>query len=307
MRIIVTGGTGNTGRPLCATLVNDGHEVIVLTRSPERNPGLPPAVQLVGWDAKSAQGWGSYADGADAIINLAAENLAGTGVIPARWSAARKQRIYTSRIAGGQAIVEAVTAAQTKPKVLIQASGVNYYGTHRDEVITEASGPGADFLAHVCFDWEATTAAVERQGVRRAIMRSGMVLTNTGGAWPRIVLPFKLFVGGPLGSGKQYWSWIHIEDEVRAIIFLLNHADAHGAFNLTAPEPLPNRAFAAALGAVMHRPAFFPVPAFVLRTLFGEMSTVLLDGQRAIPKHLLDLGFTFTYPTAPAAFGDLVG
>ena len=139
------------------------------------------------------------------------------------------------------------------------------------------------------------------------IIRTGVMLANEGGAWPRIVLPFKLFVGGPLGSGKQVWSWIHMEDEIRAILFLLQNPDAQGAFNLTAPEPLPNRAFAAELGRVMGRPSFFPVPSFVLKLVFGEMSTILLDGQRAMPHKLQELGFTFDYPTAQAAFKELVG
>jgi len=302
MRIIITGGTGTIGTALCKALVADGHEVTVLTRDPNRKTGLPATVQLVQWDARSAQSWGHLVDGADAVLNLAGEGLA-----DGRWSDARKQRIYASRVEAGQAVVDAITAAQVKPSVVIQASAIGYYGPRDDEVLTEASAPGGDFLAHVCFDWEASTAAVERLGVRRVVIRTGVMLANEGGAWPKIVLPFKLFAGGPMGNGKQYWSWIHLEDEIRAILFLLQNEDAHGVFNLTAPEPLPNRVFAAELGRVMGRPAFFPAPSLALKLAFGEMSTVLLDGQRVVPHKLLELGFTFTYPTAQAAFDELVG
>jgi uncharacterized protein (TIGR01777 family) len=279
--------------------------VIVLTRNPRQNAKLPTGVQQVQWDAATANGWGHLADGADAIVNLAAENIAGEGFIPQRWSEERKKRIYASRIHVGKAVMEAISAAETKPRVLIQASGVDYYGTRRDEIVTESAGPGASFLSQVCFDWEATTAAAEKMGTRRAVIRSGIVLSNEGGAWTRIVLPFKLFVGGPLGSGKQYWPWIHIDDEVLAIRFLIENENAEGVFNLCAPTPLTNREFATTLGKVMGRPAFFPVPGFALKTLFGELATILLDGRRAVPQHLQELGYNFKYPTAEAAFQEL--
>jgi uncharacterized protein (TIGR01777 family) len=305
MRVIVTGGTGLIGRPLCAGLAADGHEVIVLTR----NAGgavsgaarLPAEVQLVGWDAQGAKGWAHHADGAGAIVNLAGEGLA-----DGRWSEERKQRIYTSRVNAGKAVMEAINAASTKPKVLVQASAVGYYGGRGDEIVTESTSPGGDFLAQVCFDWEASTAGAERLGVRRPVIRTGIVLSKEGGAWPKIVLPFKFFAGGPMGSGRQYWPWIHINDQVRAIRFLLEHSDANGPFNVTAPEPLANKEFAKLLGKVMGRPSVLPAPSPALKTALGEMSTVLLDGQRAVPKRLQELGFTFTYPTAEAAFKTLV-
>lgn len=165
--------------------------------------------------------------------------------------------------------------------------------------------PGADFPAQVCFDWEASTAAVEAMGVRRVVIRTGLVLSNEGGAWPKIVLPFKLFAGGPIGSGKQYWPWIHIDDQVGAIRFLIDNENAKGVFNLSAPAPLTNKQFSATLGTVMGRPAFFPVPSFALQILFGEMSMILLEGQRAVPKRLQEMGYTFKYPTAEAAFKEL--
>ena len=300
MRVIITGGTGLIGTALTKLLSSNNHEIFILTRRFPDNPKLRAGVQHVQWDAATAEGWGHLVDGADAVINLAGE-----GIADGRWSEERKRRIYASRVNAGKAVMEAITAAATKPKVLIQASGVDYYGPHYDEILTEDAAPGSGFLAQVCFDWEASTAEAERLGVRRAVIRSGVVLSNDGGAWPRIVLPFKLFAGGPIGSGNQYWPWIHIDDEVQAIRFLIDNENASGAFNLSAPAPLTNKEFAVTLGKVMGRPAFFPVPSAVLKIAFGEMSTVLLDGKRAVPHHLLELGYSFKYPTAEAAFRDL--
>lgn len=300
MRIIITGGTGMIGSALTQSLLNDQHEVIVLTRSPNRKTDLPPSVQLVKWDAESAAGWGDYADGADAIVNLAGESIA-----DGRWTPERKERIYKSRIDAGKAVMEAIRAAKSKPKVLIQASGIDYYPDTGNQIITETKGPSGEFLGQVCFDWESSTAEAEGLGVRRAVIRTGIVLSNAGGAWPRIVLPFKLFAGGPIGNGKQYWPWIHIDDEIGAIRFLLDNEQARGAYNLTAPNPLPNKEFAQKLGGVMGRPALMPVPAFALKIGFGEMATLLLGGHRAIPKHLQDDGYTFKFPTVEPAFRDL--
>ena len=300
MRVIITGGTGLIGTALTKLLSSNNHEIFILTRRFPDNPKLRAGVQHVQWDAATAEGWGHLVDGADAVINLAGE-----GIADGRWSEERKRRIYASRVNAGKAVMEAITAAATKPKVLIQASGVDYYGPHYDEILTEDAAPGSGFLAQVCFDWEASTAEAERLGVRRAVIRSGVVLSNDGGAWPQIVLPFKLFAGGPIGSGNQYWPWIHIDDEVQAIRFLIDNENASGAFNLSAPSPLTNKEFAVTLGKVMGRPAFFPVPSAALKIAFGEMSTVLLDGKRAVPHHLLELGYSFKYPTAEAAFRDL--
>lgn len=301
MRVIITGGTGLIGQSLATDLVKDGHDVIVLSRNPTRRTALPAAVKVVAWDGKTAAGWGELADGADAIVNLAGE-----GIADGRWSEERKQRIYRSRIDAGNAVVEAVQTAENKPRVLIQASAVGYYGPCDDRLLDESAAPGSDFLAQVCFDWEASTAQVESLGVRRVVIRTGIVLSNAGGAWPKIVLPFKLFAGGPIGSGKQYWPWIHIQDEVAAIRFLMENDQATGAFNLSAPTPLANRDFAAKLGRVMGRPAFAPAPAFALQLVFGEMSTVLLDGQRAIPTALERAGYQFRLGDPEAAFRALL-
>lgn len=302
MRIIITGGTGLIGRALVSSLAQDSHEVIVLTRSPERRPqGLAEGAKLVGWDGESADGWGELADGADAIINLAGE-----GIADSRWSPERKARILNSRVNAGKAVMAAIQAAGAKPKALLQSSAVGYYGPSGDRILPETAGPATDFLSKVCFDWEASTAGAAKLGVRRAILRTGIVLSAQGGALPKMMLPFKLYIGGPLGSGKQYFPWIHIEDEVRAIRFLLENEQAEGPFNLAAPNPPTNAGFSKDLGKAISRPSLLPVPGIALKILFGEMSTVLLDGQRAVPQALEQQGFTFTHTDAAVAVSDLI-
>lgn len=301
MRIIIPGGSGLIGRALTADLAAAGYEVIILSRSPEKVEGLPDGARAEGWDGQSAAGWGHLADGAGAIVNLAGENLAA-----GRWTAERKRRILESRVKPGQAVVEAVEAAQNKPGVVIQSSAVGFYGPRGDEEITESAAPGTDFLANLCREWEASTAPVGGMGVRLVIIRTGLVLSLDGGALPRILLPFKLFVGGPIGSGRQWWPWIHIDDVVAAIRFLIETETAPGPYNLTAPSPLTNAQFSRVVGRVLGRPALMPVPAFALQLLFGEMSTVLLDGQRVMPYALREAGFTFRFPEAESALRDLI-
>ena len=302
MHTIITGGTGLIGRALIHSLVADGHTVTVLTRSPQKHQGnLPPGVTAVGWDGKTAAGWGHLANGADAIVNLAGE-----GIADGRWSEERKQRILQSRVDAGKAVVAAVAQAETKPRVVVQASAVGYYGVGDDTPLPESSPPGNDFLGQVCFDWEASSAEVERMGVRRAIIRTGIVLSTKGGAFPKLLLPFHLFAGGPIGSGQQYFPWIHIDDQVRAIRFLMENESASGPYNLAAPNPPTNKEFVQKLGKAMGRPALLPVPSIAFKILFGEMSTVLLDGQRAVPQALEAAGFGFSYPEAIAATRDIL-
>lgn len=301
MRVIITGGSGLIGRALAQSLSVDGHEIIILTRNPNPEVRLPAGAKQVKWDARTPHDWGELANDAGAIVNLAGE-----GIADSRWNDERKRRIYESRINAGKAVIEAISATPTKPKVLIQASAVGYYGPRGDELIAEDAGAGSDFLSQVCFDWEASTDAAEQIGVRRVVIRTGIVLSNEGGAWPRIVLPYKFFAGGPIGNGKQYWPWIHIDDQVAAMRYLIDNEQAHGVFNLSAPTPLTNRKFGATLGKVMGRPSLLPVPSFALKILFGEMSTVLLDGQRAVPQRLQALGYAFKYPSADKAFATLI-
>ncbi len=301
MRTIITGGTGLIGRALAASLAADGNEVVVLSRNPDRASDLPAGVQAQGWDAHSAQGWGHLADGADAIVNLAGQSIAGL-----RWTQSHKRRIRQSRLNAAQAVVEAIEAAANKPRVLIQASGVGYYGDRGDQRVTEQTPPGDDWLARFAVEWEASSQPVETWGVRRAMIRTGAVLSTRGGVLPLMALPFKLFVGGPVGSGRQYVPWIHIVDEVAAIRFLIDNQEAAGPFNLSAPNPLTNAQFSRTLARVLGRPAWIRVPGPILRLLLGEMASLVLEGQRAVPQRLLDIGFSFRFPDAEAALRDLL-
>ncbi|MBN2548008.1 MAG: TIGR01777 family oxidoreductase [Anaerolineales bacterium] len=302
MRVIIPGGSGLIGAALSTELIKNGYEVFILSRQPDRQKEkLPEGVRAVGWDGKSAAGWGSLADGAKAIVNLAGENLAA-----GRWTEARKQAIRDSRVHAGQAIVQAVDGAGQKPEVVIQASGVGYYGPRQDELVDESGAPGADFSSRVCIEWENATARVEGLGVRRAIIRMGVSLSLHGGALPRMLLPFRLFVGGKIGSGRQYLSWIHLADTVAGIRFLIENPALAGIFNLTSPYPATNAEFSRAIGRAMHRPALMPVPAFAMRLVFGELSSVLLEGQRVIPARLNEAGFKFQYPQAEAALRDVL-
>lgn len=303
MRMIIAGGTGLIGSALSKALLADGHAVTILTRNPAKVKTTPAGAKLVQWDGVSTAGWGELADGADAIVNLAGE-----GIADKRWSNERKQAIRQSRVDAGKAIMEALGAAAVKPKVLIQSSAVGYYGTATgDARVDESHSPGTDFLSKVCFDWEISTAAASRMGIRRPVIRTGVVLSNEGGAFPKMAMPFKLFAGGPIGSGKQWLPWIHIEDEVRAIQFLLANDQADGPFNLSAPNPVTNAELGKAIGEVMGRPSVVPAPGFAMKLGFGEMATVLLDGQRAVPNKLQQLGFVFKYDTVQAALRNLLG
>jgi uncharacterized protein (TIGR01777 family) len=301
MRVIITGGSGLVGRALATNLAHAGHEVIILSRRPEIIMGLEAGERAEKWDGRTAEGWYALADGAAAIVNLAGENISS-----GRWTDERKHAILESRLDTGRAIIRAVEMAAHKPRVIIQASGVGYYGPCGGEEIAEDTPPGRDFLARLAVDWEASTAPLEAIGVRRVVIRTGVVLSTGGGALPRLLLPFRFFVGGRLGSGQQWFPWIHLADEVGAIRFLIENEAASGAFNLSAPIPLTNTEFSRLLGQQLKRPALIPIPGLTLRLLFGEMATALLDGQRAIPKRLLQLGFRFQFPEAGPALKDLL-
>jgi uncharacterized protein (TIGR01777 family) len=308
MKYVITGGTGQIGSHLVEDLVQDGHEVIVLTRNPNsRRSSTPADATLVQWDAESASGWAEHADGADAIINFAGENLAGGSFIPKRWTSARKQEILESRLQAGQAVVEAIRGAANKPALVVQASASGYYGTNQGkESKTEGDPAGDDWLAHVCQQWEQATETVEEMGVRRITLRTGLILDSEEGVLPRLVLPFKLFAGGKFGSGRQYYPWIHIQDEIRAIRFLMDQEESRGAYNLSAPNPATNQDFARTLGWVMNRPAWIPVPGFAMKLALGEVSTLVLNGQRMVPSRLQEAGFEFKHPTLEAALKDLL-
>lgn len=306
MRVVISGGSGLIGRALTQDLTQDGHQVIVLSRAPDKVQSLPDGAKAVGWDARTGAGWAAHADGADAIVNLAGASIKGEGFLPSRWTNKRKQLIRQSRLDAGAAVADAVRQAKIKPKLVIQSSAVGYYGPRQDQPLDESSPAGNDFLAKVCVDWEASTAAVEAMGVRRAVVRTGLPLTAKGGAFPLLKLPFQFFAGNTFGDGAQYYSWVHFGDYIRALRFLVDKGNAQGVYNLTAPNPLTNRQFAQTLGRVMRRPVWLPAPAFALKLALGEVSTVVLDGQRALPRHLQDDGFAFNYPELEPALRDLL-
>lgn len=301
MRVVITGGTGMIGRALAADLIQHGYEVIVLSRNPSQAGGLPAGVRVEGWDAKSAAGWGHFADGAKAIINLAGENIGGNNFLPDRWSPERKQRILTSRQDAGKAVVEAVTQAKIKPEVVIQMSGVDYYPYDNHKPMTEESPAANSFLGNVVQEWEAATAPVEPMGARRCVLRTGVVLTKEGGVLPRLALPYKLFVGGPIGSGQQPLPWVALDDVLAAMRFMIETPTARGVYNLAAPEPVTNAQFGRTLGKVLGRPSLIPAPAFAFRLAFGEVAALVLEGRHVQPARLQAAGFRFQYPTLESA------
>jgi uncharacterized protein (TIGR01777 family) len=305
MKTIITGGTGLIGRALTAGLLSAGHEVLILTRHPEKTH-LPPRAQALAWDGRTAEGWGGWVDDETVLVNLAGEPVAGNGFLPSRWTPDRKARIRQSRLDAGNAIVAAVQHAARKPRAVIQASAVGYYGPTDVPRIEEDHAPGKDFLASVCVAWESATAPVEALGVRRAVARIGVVLSPQGGALPRQALLFRLFAGGPLGRGTQGYPWIHLADVVDGLQFLIENAQARGTFNFTAPNPVNNAEFSRILGSVLRRPCWLPAPAFAFRLLFREVSTILLDGQMAYPSRLLEAGYHFRFPHLQAALTDLL-
>jgi len=302
--VIISGATGFIGTVLVKKLVARNYHVVVLSRNPEKAAAFNSSqVEVVAWDCKSANGWAHYADGAYGIINLAGENIAA-----GRWTPARKKEILESRLAAGRAVTEAVAQTARKPRVVIQASGIGYYGNRGDVVLDETSSSGTGFLADVAIQWEKSTEPIEALGVRRAILRTGVVLGRGGGFLSRVLLPFKLFMGGYMGSGRQWLSWVHMEDEVSAICFLLEQDAAQGAFNLSSPQPLTAKDFFAEVGTALRRPSWLLVPGFVMHLALGEMADeLILSGQRALPARLLEAGYAFHYPSARGALENLLG
>lgn len=301
MRILITGGTGMIGTALTKSLLAESHQVWVLTRNPS-TADVPDGVTLVRWDGRTSTGWGELASQMDAVVNLVGERLSKWP-----WTKKQKSRFGDSRVEGGQALVQAIQAASPRPKVLIQASGVNYYGPRDLAPVSEAATPGKDFLANLCKEWESSTEAVEEMGVRRIIIRSAIVLSAKYGILPIMMFPVKLFFGGPLGNGNQGLPWIHLDDEVAAIRFLLENQSASGPFNLTSPEPISSTDFMHLVANQLHRPYWLPVPIFILRLVLGGMSTLVLDGAYLLPRRLQELGFGFRFATAEAALDDLLG
>ena len=300
MKVMISGGTGMIGTALANDLAHDGHEVVILTRQLVTRSPIPRGIRFVKWDGVTPGDWINELSTVDAVVNLAGENLSSR-----RWSKNQKNKIINSRVSAGKSITEGLIKVNRKPSVVIQASGVGAYGTSEEMKFDESADYGADFLAGVTRVWEASTLPVENIGVRRVIIRSGVVLAKNQGALKLMLLPFKLFVGGKLGSGRQWISWIHLQDEVRAIRFLIDNAQAHGVYNLSA-TPVTNKQFSKTAANALKRPSWFPIPAFILRIVLGEMSTMVLDGQNVASGKIERLGFKFLYPKIEDALTSLL-
>jgi hypothetical protein len=290
MKLVITGATGFIGSAVVDQLWSQYHSLSLLSRNPPREINVTKKEWLV-WNPGVPGDWEYCIDGADGIINLAGEPIAAK-----RWTEARKEKIRSSRLDSTRALVRAIAKAKIKPKFLINASAVGYYGARGDEAITEESASGADYLARVCVEWEAEAKKAESEGARVVLLRTGIVLDRGRGALAKMVPPFKFFAGGPLGSGNQWMPWIHIEDQVGLLLFLMNNENAHGPFNCTAPNPVTMAEFSKTLGETLNRPAWATVPGGVLTLVLGEMSEILLNGQRALPQAALKLGYQFRYP-----------
>jgi uncharacterized protein (TIGR01777 family) len=302
MKAVIAGATGFIGSALCELLHKD-YEVIALSRDASRAAkSIGGRAKIIEWDGRTTGSWFRQANGAFAIINLAGENI-GSG----RWGETKKADILHSRLGGIKAVLEAIKQMDKKPNVVIQASAIGYYGPRQDEQLDENSTPGKGFLAGVCRDVENSLEKIEQLGVRCVAIRSGIVLGRDGGAFEKLVKPFRFFLGGHLGSGRQWFSWIHLDDEVAAIKFLMENEHLKGAFNLTAPQPVTMKKFCRILGKVLRRPAWLNVPAFAARLAFGQMADeMLLSGQKVVPKRLLNTGFNFKYTDVEQALKDII-
>jgi uncharacterized protein (TIGR01777 family) len=300
MQIVIAGGTGFLGSPLTSALLADGHGVAVLSRNASAR--VPQGARVVPWDPHRALSpWTTEIDGADVVINMAGEPIADH-----RWTAAQKQCIEDSRIVSTRRLAEAITQAAAPPAVFINGSGVGFYGPCGSEIVTEETGAGTDFLGTVCRRWEAQAVEAASPRTRVVCVRTGLVLGTDGGALRQMLLPFKLGAGGRLGSGQQYWPWIHRRDWIDLVRFAIEHGALAGPMNATAPQPVTNAEFTRALARALKRPAVFPVPAVALRILLGEMAdALLLTGQRAVPAKAQHLGFTFRFASLDAALADL--
>lgn len=294
MNVLIAGGSGFLGSALAKSLEQDGHTVFILTR---RQPDRPNQIQ---WDGRTTTGWGSRVNEMDAVVNLT-----GYGLEHWPWTKRQKQKFIDSRVIPGLALASAIKEASRRPGIFVQTSGINRYGLRNDGIADESTPPADDFLAQLTVGWEEATQSVEELGVRRVIVRTAPVLARRGGLFPLMALPVRLFFGGRFGDGTQASPWIHLDDQVNAMKFLLEKENAHGPFNFVAPTPTSNADFMRAIAKELKRPYWFHLPAFLLRIPLGEMSVLLTEGVYSQPKRLLELGYKFRFPTFESAARDI--
>lgn len=300
MKVLVTGATGLIGRSLCRKLTDDGHTVIGVSRSSRKPPGLAVA-EIQQWDPQAGPISPTALDGIDAVVNLAGEPIDSR-----RWSEQQKKLIRDSRIVTTRNLVETLRSIDRKPEVLVNSSAVGIYGDRGDEQLDETSPPGRGFMSEICREWEREAERVSERGIRVVEVRTGVVLSREGGALQKMLTPFKFGIGGPLGSGKQWFPWIHINDIVGIYHRAIVNPVLRGPVNGAAPEPVTNKEFTRELASALHRPAFLPVPEAAMRVLVGEMADVLFGSQRVLPKVALESGYRFQYPSLAKALADLL-
>jgi hypothetical protein len=297
MKILITGGTGFVGKQLTSRLIQEGNEVTILTRSLKESGQPPKGISYLQGDPTQKGPWQEAIPGHDVIINLAGASI---------WSDEYKKLIRDSRVFTTRNIIEGIPSKFEKEISLFSTSAVGYYGFHGDEELDEESPPGNDFLARLAIEWEAEALKAKEKGARVVITRFGIVLGEKGGALGQMIPLFKKFIGGPIGSGQQWFSWVHIKDLAEAFAFLIKHPEIPGPVNVCSPNPLKNKDLAKALGRALHRPSFMPAPGFMIKLVLGEFGSVILEGQRVLPRRLLEKGFTFQYPDIDKALQNII-
>lgn len=302
MKVAITGATGFVGTRLVERLQAEGHSAVVLTRNPSNAVQVfPNAIEVVAYNPMESGAWQETIVGCDAVVNLAGEPIA-----EHRWTPERKQSLMNSRKITTQKVVEAICKANPQPTVLVNASAIGFYGTSETATFDESSESGNDFLAEICRAWEAEANKAKDCGTRVVILRTGIVLGTGGGALERMLTPFKMFAGGPIGTGRQWFSWIHREDLVSLIMRALTHSEMEGVYNATAPNPVRMEEVTTTLGQVMNRPSWLPVPGFALEAMLGDGAIVVLEGQQVLPKRTVEAGFEYQYSTVKAALQEIL-
>lgn len=295
MHVLITGGTGFIGSYLVNTLLERGDTVTIVSR--RRHTSATKGIRYIGWSDNPVD----EIERSDAVVNLAGSNL-----FDDRWNDKVKKEIVSSRIDATRNMVEAIDAAKSKPKVFVSGSAIGIYGSRGDQILTETSPPADDFLATVCVKWEEEARKLHSPDVRLVIARIGIVQQKDDGALKKMLLPFKLFGGGPIGSGDQYYPWIHMDDVIGSLLFAIDNENVSGPINITAPQPVTMSVFAKTLGNVLSRPSWFPVPEFVLRVAVGEASATIVSSHRVVPKKLQEYGYTFKFPELKPALVDIL-